>query len=188
VLVEAGHRCAIPTCKHPTTEIAHIVPWAQCQSHEFDNLIALCPNCHTRFDTTKDIDRKSMQIYKYNLGLLNGRYSDFERRVLDQLVLTRKEAVRLPAGYGPLLDYLVRDGILGIPTMDTRSGGAVTGDGELLMGFEVYRLTEHGRTVVANYAAARSIDERSASVRSGEHRPRSVFPAFSYYTPPPSTM
>jgi hypothetical protein len=26
VLVEAGHRCAIPTCRHPTTKIAHIVP------------------------------------------------------------------------------------------------------------------------------------------------------------------
>ena len=32
-LVEAGHRCAIPTCRHPTTEIAHIVP----ESHSHDD-------------------------------------------------------------------------------------------------------------------------------------------------------
>jgi hypothetical protein len=29
VLVEAGHRCAIPTCKATTTEVAHIVPWSE---------------------------------------------------------------------------------------------------------------------------------------------------------------
>src|SRR4051812_13216058 len=27
ILVEAGHRCAIPTCGAATTEVAHIVPW-----------------------------------------------------------------------------------------------------------------------------------------------------------------
>ena len=46
VLIEAGHRCAIPTCGHPTTEIAHILPWAKVKEHKFENLIALCPNCH----------------------------------------------------------------------------------------------------------------------------------------------
>ena len=33
VLVEAGHGCAIPTCRHPTTEIAHIVPESQRQKY-----------------------------------------------------------------------------------------------------------------------------------------------------------
>ena len=51
VLVEAGHRCAIPTCRATTTEIAHIVPWAETQDHSFENLIALCPNCHTMAHT-----------------------------------------------------------------------------------------------------------------------------------------
>jgi hypothetical protein len=41
VLVEAGHRCAIPTCRATTTEIAHIVPWAESQDSSFENLIAL---------------------------------------------------------------------------------------------------------------------------------------------------
>ncbi|MEQ1849935.1 MAG: HNH endonuclease signature motif containing protein [Candidatus Peribacteraceae bacterium] len=66
VLLEAGHRCAIPTCQHSTTEIAHIIPWAKVTEHQFENLIALCPNCHTRFDNG-EIDKKSMMQYKANL-------------------------------------------------------------------------------------------------------------------------
>jgi 5-methylcytosine-specific restriction endonuclease McrA len=73
VLVEAGHRCAIPTCRATTTEIAHIIPWSETQDNSFENLIALCPNCHTRYDVTKEIDRKAMVMYKQNLGLLNSR-------------------------------------------------------------------------------------------------------------------
>ena len=69
VLVESGHRCAIPTCRATTTEIAHIVPWAESQDNSFENLIALCPNCHTRFDQKKEIDRPAIKMYKHNLGL-----------------------------------------------------------------------------------------------------------------------
>ena len=58
VLTEAGYRCAVPTCKMPTTEIAHIEPWAKVNEHCFENLIALCPTCHTRFDKG-EIDKKS---------------------------------------------------------------------------------------------------------------------------------
>jgi hypothetical protein len=73
VLVEAGHRCAIPTCRTSTTEIAHIAPWRDKREHTFDNLIALCPNCHTRYDKD-EIDRKSMLMYKAQLGALNDRF------------------------------------------------------------------------------------------------------------------
>ena len=41
VLFEAGHRCAIPTCRATTTEIAHITPWAKTRDNSFENLIAL---------------------------------------------------------------------------------------------------------------------------------------------------
>ena len=64
ILVEAGHRCAIQTCRSAAyIDIHHIVPWAQSQSHEPDNLIALCPNCHRRADR-EEIDRKSLRNYK----------------------------------------------------------------------------------------------------------------------------
>jgi hypothetical protein len=45
VLIEAGHRCASPTCKAASTEIAHIVPWEKVQTHTFENPDPLCPNC-----------------------------------------------------------------------------------------------------------------------------------------------
>jgi len=66
VLVEAGHRCAIPACRHIDVDIHHIIPWKQCQKHEYENLIALCPNCHRRAGQGK-IDRKSLRIYKEKL-------------------------------------------------------------------------------------------------------------------------
>jgi hypothetical protein len=81
ILVEAGHRCAIPTCHQIPVEITHIVPWEKVQEHGFDNLIALCPTCHTRYDRG-EIDRKSMLQYKANLSIINGRYGDLEKRVL----------------------------------------------------------------------------------------------------------
>ncbi len=59
VLIEAGHRCAIPTCRQTPVEIAHIEPWSTVKSHAVENLIALCPTCHTRYDNG-DIDRISM--------------------------------------------------------------------------------------------------------------------------------
>jgi HNH endonuclease len=48
-------------------------PWHQVRRHEFENLIALCPNCHTRFDHC-EIDRKSMFLYKGQLKALNERF------------------------------------------------------------------------------------------------------------------
>ncbi|WP_416962978.1 HNH endonuclease [Streptomyces sp. Agncl-13] len=81
VLVEAGHRCAIPTCRQTPVELAHITPWSKVNEHTFDNLIALCPTCHTRFDRG-EMDRKSMLQYKQNLEVLNGRYTDVERQIL----------------------------------------------------------------------------------------------------------
>ncbi|KAB2351059.1 HNH endonuclease [Actinomadura rudentiformis] len=69
VFVEAGHRCSIPTCRAHPLEIAHIVPWAKVKKHEPQNLIALCPTCHTRYDRG-EIDRQSMLIYKRQNQLL----------------------------------------------------------------------------------------------------------------------
>jgi len=64
VLVEAGHRCAIQTCRSSAdVDIHHIVPWAQSNNHDPANLIALCPNCH-RLADRGDIDRKALRKYK----------------------------------------------------------------------------------------------------------------------------
>lgn len=71
VLLEAGHRCAIPTCKFPDIDVHHIVPWSKCREHRFENLIALCPNCHRRVHKG-EIDRKSLLLYKNRLVALFG--------------------------------------------------------------------------------------------------------------------
>jgi len=107
VLVEAGHRCAIPTCRHPTTEIAHIVPESQDHDDSFENLIALCPDCQK-----KEIDLQSIRMYKRNLGILNSRYSDFERRVFDQIAETDRRSFIVEAGLEIPLLRAVDDGLL----------------------------------------------------------------------------
>jgi len=99
VLVEAGHRCAIPTCRHIHVEIHHIIPWATCQKHDYDNLIALCPNCHTRAHNG-EIDKKSLRIYKANLRFAHDKFSQLEIDTLFDLY-------SLPKGKGrPWPQYL----------------------------------------------------------------------------------
>ena len=88
ILVVAGHRCAIPTCRHPTTEIAHIEPWNKVREHKYENLIALCPNCHARADRG-EIDHKSLRTYKRILQRLTDRYDQFELNVLSELRLKK---------------------------------------------------------------------------------------------------
>jgi HNH endonuclease len=82
VKMEAGYRCAIPTCRQHPVEIAHIVPWSNVRVHEYSNLIALCGVCHARYDRG-EIPRKAMRQYKANLGIVNARYGEYERRLLD---------------------------------------------------------------------------------------------------------
>ena len=65
--MEAGHRCAIHTCRHGDVDVHHIEPWAQRREHRFENLIALCPNCHRRAEAG-EIDRPSLCLYKARLA------------------------------------------------------------------------------------------------------------------------
>jgi hypothetical protein len=106
-LVEAGHRCAIPTCRHPTTEIAHIVPESQSHDDSFANLIALCPKCQN-----KEIDAQRIRMYKHNLEILNSRYSDLERRVFEQIAETDRRSFIVEAGLEIPLLHAVNDGLL----------------------------------------------------------------------------
>jgi hypothetical protein len=84
VLVEAGHRCAISTCRSLNVDIHHITPWNKCKKHEYKNLIALCPNCHRRADKN-EIDKKSLLMYKNNLRFLYDKFTTFEIDILFEL-------------------------------------------------------------------------------------------------------
>jgi len=151
VLMEAGHRCAIPTCRQTPVEIAHIVPWEQIQEHTFDNLIALCPTCHTRYDKG-EIDRKAMQQYKANLSVLNGRYGDLEQRVL-RIFAEQPNAnqIWLPGGFDILLMNLLKDGFL----IDSGKNSGVILAG--VPSAKLYQLTSKGREFINRWLSAEEL-------------------------------
>lgn len=104
VLVEAGHRCGIPTCRNIIVDIHHIIPWGNCKKHEYENLIALCPNCHRRADSG-EIDRKSLKMYKANLRFLYDKFTTFEIDVLFELnKIPAEQMIQFP----PYLILLVK--------------------------------------------------------------------------------
>ncbi len=114
VLVEAGHRCAIATCRYIEVDVHHIIPWAQCQSHEYDNLIALCPNCHRRADRG-EIDRKALRLYKVNLRFIHDKYSQLEMDILFELAgAPANAAIQWPPANNILLKRSLESGLLGI--------------------------------------------------------------------------
>lgn len=159
VLVEAGHRCAIPTCRATTTELAHIEPWAKVQEHAFHNLIALCPNCHTRFDKG-EIDRKAMGMYKENLALLNNRYSEFERRVFAMLAETNEPLISVGAGGDIMLANAIKDGLLVDTNVQGMSLDVTSGDGKISKSFRsqfVYLVTPKGQDFIRRLAAGETL-------------------------------
>ncbi|HYD91820.1 MAG TPA: HNH endonuclease signature motif containing protein [Flavobacterium sp.] len=148
ILVESGHRCSIPTCRFPTTEVAHIVPYSETKKHEYDNLIALCPNCHTRFDKG-EIDKKSMRVYKKKLVFLSERYSRFELNVLDYLRAKGKVTIAGPLTVKNLLD----EGL--IKNVNTMSY-ITYNDGEQEVSDFIAVLTSEGLEFIDNWTDAES--------------------------------
>jgi 5-methylcytosine-specific restriction endonuclease McrA len=114
VLVEAGHRCAIPTCRHIEVDIHHIIPWAQCQAHEYENLIALCPNDHRRADRN-EIDRQALRLYKFNLRFAHDKFSQLEMDVLFELAKSpRGEGIQWPPFNLLLIKRLIDAGYIAV--------------------------------------------------------------------------
>ena len=118
VLFEAGHACAIPTCQFPAIEFALIVPYAKVKKYEISNIVCLCPNHHHLFDQKKQIDQKSMMMYKMNLQFLNKRYTKYEMRILN--LLSDKEAVLVSGEIE--VQGLLKDGLIfNAHTFETQS-------------------------------------------------------------------
>ncbi|NTU49964.1 MAG: HNH endonuclease [Desulfobulbaceae bacterium] len=159
VLVEAGHRCAIPTCRATTTEIAHIIPWAKTQDHSFENLIALCPNCHTRFDQKKEIDTLAVKMYKHNLGILNNRYGEFERRLFEVLAKSGERVFVLGAAGDLLVANAVKDGFFEDKKVEGM-GLFVKGDNGFEKNFPMtftYWVTNTGAEFIRRFSAGADI-------------------------------
>lgn len=162
LLIEAGHRCAIPACRAATPlEFEHINDWAKVKKHEFANMIVLCANCHGRKgNRAGQIDRKALLQYKANLAVINGRYGDLEIRILNSVAKRPDKTVFLfPAYLGMLLSYLIEDGLLrrGNPVADF----AIKTEG--VFSFEMpfalwYEVTEEGMEFVERWKTARPLD------------------------------
>jgi cytochrome c553 len=114
LFIEAGYRCAIPTCRAVSPlQIEHIEEWATVREHKFENMIVLCANCHGRKGNKRgQIDRAALRQFKANLALLNHRYGEFERRIIDYLKDDQANIVMMPGGMEILVHYLVSDGYL----------------------------------------------------------------------------
>ncbi len=119
-MIEAGYRCAV--CKlTDSLQIDHIIEWRNVRKHEFSNMIVLCANCHGRKKNTSDprhINRASLQRIKASLMQLNGRYSDLERRIIEEFQeriadkLGTAPSIIIPTLLHLLVRYLICDGIV----------------------------------------------------------------------------
>lgn len=161
VLVGAGHRCAIPTCRQFPVEIEHIEDWAQVKEHRFQNLIALCPTCHARKGNGPgQIDRKALRQYKANLAVLTSRYSDAERCLIEhyakQMELRPGVGILVPLPFGMdwQITYLVRDGYLEKQHPLNGLGMSISG----LPLVEFYAFTQAGVEFVQRWAHAQPLD------------------------------
>lgn len=152
VLEEAGYACAIPTCRFQTTEIAHIEPWAKVREHTFSNLIALCPNCHTRYDQKREIPKASIHSYKANLALLNSRYSSLERRLIEAAAdMEPGEEFPIHIGVRILIWNLISDGL--VQESDDPMY-LITGFDHGIKTTLLYRFTPKGREFVRRWQGA----------------------------------
>jgi hypothetical protein len=145
-LVEAGHRCAIPTCRHPTNETAHILHESENDDDSFANLIALCEKCQK-----KEIDAQAIRGYKRNLAILNSRYSEFERRVFDQIAETDQRSFIVEPGFDILLLHAVNDGLL--KRVELARVGAQRGEPT----HYTYEVTDEGLDFINRYVCGEDI-------------------------------
>ncbi|XXZ49910.1 HNH endonuclease signature motif containing protein [Streptomyces cavourensis] len=174
LLVEAGHRCAIPTCRQWPTDFAHIDPYEKVQEHTFENMIVLCPVCHRRYDNTKEIDRKSMLQYKQNLAVLNSRYTDTERQLMQALLKMLREmnedfkqrgwppyqlsepglvgdsSLRISADMWWVVSNLLEDGLIELHQERKKE----LTEGEWLRGAQMILITEKGREFLEHWVNA----------------------------------
>jgi hypothetical protein len=83
VLHEGGYLCGNPVCRTPLTlDIHHLDPVSNGGSDAPDNLLALCPNCHTSHHYGR-IPAESLRAWKMLLLALN---EAFDRKSVDILL------------------------------------------------------------------------------------------------------
>ncbi|MFD5174237.1 HNH endonuclease [Nocardia sp. NPDC058379] len=154
LMIEAGYRCAVPTCRTvEPLEIEHIEEYANVKTHEFSNMIVLCANCHRRKGTgPRRLDQKALRIIKRNLAVVNRRYNDVERRILEHFVENEDSPYVLLPETPVLFGYLLKDGLVeGLNGTDVAGAfhGITEGGREFYL-TRGYALTADGQRLVHN--------------------------------------
>ena len=86
VLIEAGYRCAVPTCRALLVlDLHHLIPVRDGGENAAGNLLALCPTCHAMHERGK-IDSEAIRAWKAMLVSLSAA---FDRDAIDSLLLLR---------------------------------------------------------------------------------------------------
>lgn len=94
----AGHRCTL--CGAPWLEIHHIDPLGNGGETTYDNLIVLCPNCHTRVHSENIPSSQELRHYKlkqeiaYGLPILTKISSKEKELLLEMSTILQEQANR----------------------------------------------------------------------------------------------
>lgn len=101
---ESMGRCMNPACKTDLfnyigdiIERAHIIPYSKTKDNSYENLVILCPNCHTNFDKNKAFKEEEVKEWKSIRTedlkkFFNKKFENFEElnRELKPLLLENK--------------------------------------------------------------------------------------------------
>jgi HNH endonuclease len=99
VLIEAGYRCAVPTCRNVIpVHLHHIDEVSQGGGPEPSNLIVLCPTCHSLYHSGQ-ISKEAIRVYKSMLVALNNAVG---KVAIDDLLFLHKQPHPLLSGDGVL--------------------------------------------------------------------------------------
>ena len=171
VLIEAGFHCANPICRSILTLELHHIDWVKDGGgNRLENLIALCPNCHS-LHTKGHIPREAIEVWKSILTSINNPHRSSADVLLvlfeeDQRIASAPDPSAVPGPFSFTGDGLgVLAGLMtsGLVTITRRrSGGSAWGGGTPY--FNV-GLTDSGRLVVKAWRTGRADHLRAALAR-----------------------
>jgi HNH endonuclease len=147
-------------------EFEHIEEHSVVKEHEFTNMIVLCASCHGRKKETSNprhINTASLRKLKQSLILLNGRYSDLERRLLEAFQDLMKgehnqdKAILLPDTMLLLVRRLSEDGMVAIQRRKLPYSSQFSDGLEVKNGILIISLTKEGKEFVSNLISVTGI-------------------------------